>query len=317
MGRPLKPVIASCLCRLAARGDARSGAAPASDRSPASLGVYPAEGERRGRVAMLTGCAQPVLNPGINEAAIRLLNRSGVEVVLPKGEGCCGALVHHMGEEKAGHAFAQANIEAWTREIEGEGLDAIVITASGCGTTVKDYGFMFRNDPVWARTRQARLRPHARCDRVRVQPQACAAIARDGRCRGLSLGVLDAARAEDHGPPKKLLKEAGFVVKDVPEGHICCGSAGVYNILQPEIAGQLRERKVSNIEKTRPEIIATGNIGCMTQIGKGLADRGSPVPIVHTVELLDWATGGPMPAMLEQAGFTHRDLLPQLRHAAE
>ena len=117
--------------------------------------------------------------------------------------------------------------------------------------------------------------------------------------------------------PKKLLKEAGFVVKDVPEGHICCGSAGIYNILQPEIAGQLRERKVANIEKTRPDIIATGNIGCMTQIGKGLADRGSPVPIVHTVELLDWATGGPMPAMLEQAGFAHRDLLPEFGQAAE
>ena len=139
------PIVGSRLAR-----DARSGAAQLPNRAPASLDVYPAEGERRGRVAMLTGCAQPVLNPGINEAAIRLLNRSGVEVVLPKGEGCCGALVHHMGEEKAGHAFAQANIEAWTREIEGEGLDAIVITASGCGTTVKDYGFMFRNDPVWA-----------------------------------------------------------------------------------------------------------------------------------------------------------------------
>ncbi|MGL4439829.1 MAG: glycolate oxidase subunit GlcF, partial [Bosea sp. (in: a-proteobacteria)] len=318
MGRPLKPVIKRLPVvgsRLAAMLDLAPRQLP--NRAPAALDVYPAEGERRGRVAMLTGCAQPVLNPGINDAAIRLLNRSGVEVVLPKGEGCCGALVHHMGQEKAGHAFAKSNIEAWMREIEGEGLDAIVITASGCGTTVKDYGFMFRDDPVWAE-RAKRVSDLTRDVTEYVSGLKLAPQLRETG----DVVAYHSACSMQHGQkitdvPKKLLKEAGFVVKDVPEGHICCGSAGVYNILQPEIASQLRERKVSNIEKTRPAIIATGNIGCMTQIGKGLADRGSPVPIVHTVELLDWATGGPMPAMLEQAGFPHRDLIPQVRQAAE
>ena len=261
-------------------------------------GTFRAEGERRARVAILSGCAQPVLKPGFNEAAIRLLNRHGVEVVQPKGEGCCGALVHHMGRDAQGHAFAKRNIDAWIAEMDGEGLDAIVITASGCGTTIKDYGFMFRDDPAYAE-KAARVSD----------------LAKDITEYATSLGLMAPVRETDlvvayhsacsmqHGQqirtePKTLLKQAGFTVKDVPEGHICCGSAGTYNLLQPEIAAQLRARKVANIERTRPDLIATGNIGCMTQIGKG-----TEIPIVHTVELLDWATGGPMPETLEKAGF--------------
>jgi len=261
-------------------------------------GTFRAEGERRARVAILSGCAQPVLKPGFNEAAVRLLNRHGVEVVQPKGEGCCGALVHHMGRDAQGHAFARRNIDAWIAEMDGEGLDAIVITASGCGTTIKDYGFMFRDDPAYAE-KAARVSD----------------LAKDITEYATSLGLMAPVRETDlvvayhsacsmqHGQairtePKTLLKQAGFTVKDVPEGHICCGSAGTYNLLQPEIAAQLRARKVANIERTRPDLIATGNIGCMTQIGKG-----TEIPIVHTVELLDWATGGPMPETLEKAGF--------------
>ena len=261
-------------------------------------GAFKAEGERRARVAILSGCAQPVLKPGFNEAAVRLLNRHGVEVVQPKGEGCCGALVHHMGRDAQGHAFARRNIDAWIAEMDGPGLDAIVITASGCGTTIKDYGFMFRDDPAYAE-KAARVSD----------------LAKDITEYATSLGLMAPVRETDlvvayhsacsmqHGQairtePKTLLKQAGFTVKDVPEGHICCGSAGTYNLLQPEIAAQLRARKVANIERTRPDLIATGNIGCMTQIGKG-----TEIPIVHTVELLDWATGGPMPETLEKAGF--------------
>ncbi|HLM38293.1 MAG TPA: glycolate oxidase subunit GlcF, partial [Microvirga sp.] len=261
-------------------------------------GAFKAEGERRARVAILSGCAQPVLKPGFNEAAVRLLNRHGVEVVQPKGEGCCGALVHHMGQDAQGHAFARRNIDAWIAEMDGEGLDAIVITASGCGTTIKDYGFMFRDDPAYAE-KAARVSD----------------LAKDITEYATSLGLMAPVRETDlvvayhsacsmqHGQairtePKTLLKQAGFTVKDVPEGHICCGSAGTYNLLQPEIAAQLRARKVANIERTKPDLIATGNIGCMTQIGKG-----TEIPIVHTVELLDWATGGPMPETLEKAGF--------------
>jgi glycolate oxidase iron-sulfur subunit len=264
-------------------------------------GVFEAEGPRRARVAILSGCAQPVLKPGFNEAAVRLLTRHGVEVVQPKGEGCCGALVHHMGYDRQGHAFAKRNIDAWIAEMDGPGLDAIIITASGCGTTIKDYGFMFRDDPAYA-----------------TKAKRVSEIAKDITEYALTLKLVPPVRETDlvvayhsacsmqHGQqirtePKTLLKQAGFTVKDVPEGHICCGSAGTYNLLQPEIAGQLRARKVANIERTKPDLIATGNIGCMTQIGKGTA-----IPIVHTVELLDWATGGPMPDVLEEAGLASR-----------
>lgn len=285
--------------RLAAMLDLAPSALPAHEGNRRS--IYPAAGPRRGRVALLSGCAQPVLDPGINAAAIRLLNRHGVEVVLAEGEGCCGALVHHMGREAEGHAFARRNIDAWMREIERGGLDAIIITASGCGTTIKDYGFMFRDDPAYAE-KARRVSDLARdiTEYLATLPLAPRADV------GHLIVAYHSACSMQHGQqireePKRLLRKAGFTVKDVPEGHICCGSAGTYNILQPEIAGRLRERKVDNIEKTGASIVATGNIGCMTQISKGFADRGRPLPVVHTVELIDWATGGPRPRALADA----------------
>lgn len=264
-------------------------------------GVFKGDGARRGRVAILSGCAQPVLKPGFNEAAIRLLNRHGIEVVQPRGEGCCGALVHHMGRDEESHAFARRNIDAWIAEMDGERLDAIVITASGCGTTIKDYGFMFRDDPAYAE-KAARVSAITKDITEYVTGLKLMAPVREADL----VVAYHSACSMQHGQqirtePKTLLKQAGFTVKDVPEGHICCGSAGTYNLLQPEIAAQLRARKVGNIERVKPDLIATGNIGCMTQIGKGTA-----IPIVHTVELLDWATGGPMPEALEEAGFRSR-----------
>ena len=254
--------------------------------------VFPAAGTRRARVALLSGCAQQVLAPQINEATVRLLTRHGVEVVVAAGAGCCGALVHHMGRETAALAAARANIDAWERERANAGLDAVVINASGCGTTVKDYGFMLREDPAYAE-KAARI----------------AALARDVTELLAELGLPPPERASDlvvayhsacsmqHGQritaqPKDLLRAAGFTVKDIPEGHICCGSAGTYNLLQPALAGQLRERKLANIARVRPDVVATGNIGCMVQLA------GGPAPVVHTVELLDWATGGPAPGAL-------------------
>jgi glycolate oxidase iron-sulfur subunit len=269
-------------------------------RSQARAGdVFRPAIQRTKRVAILTGCAQPVLKPSINDATIRLLNRLGVEVVLPKGEGCCGALVHHMGKEHEGHAFAKANIDAWTAEIDGQGLDAIIITASGCGTTIKDYGHMLKEDAAYAGKAA-----HVAGLAMDITEFLAKLEIRPSRTMDLTVAYHSACSMQ-HGQkitdtPKNLLKAAGFKVKDVPEGHICCGSAGVYNILQPEIAGQLRARKVGNIERTRPDVIATGNIGCMTQIGKGTA-----IPIVHTVELLDWATGGPVPEGLEAMAASH------------
>ena len=281
---------------LPGRLGAMLGLAPAAIPAPSAVDrpqVFRALGERRARVALLTGCAQRVLAPEINEATVRLLTRLGAEVVVAKGAGCCGAIVHHLGKEHPSHVFAKANIDAWTRELEGEGLDAIVINASGCGTTVKDYGFALREDAAYA----------ARAARI-------GALAKDVSevLEGLGLGQVTSdtdlvvayhsACSLQHGQkitaaPKRLLAAAGFTVRDVPEGHICCGSAGTYNLLQPEIADRLKARKVANIERTRPDVIAAGNIGCITQIASGTA-----IPIVHTVELLDWATGGPRPAAL-------------------
>jgi glycolate oxidase iron-sulfur subunit len=255
--------------------------------------VFPAEGPRRARVALLAGCAQQVLAPEINEGTIRLLTRHGVEVMVARGAGCCGALTHHLGKERPALRDARANIDAWTRELEGPGLDAVVINASGCGTMVKDYGFMLRGDPAYA-TKAARI----------------SAIAKDVTELMSELGLRPPARTVDlavayhsacsmqHGQaireePKQLLSAAGFVVMDVPEGHLCCGSAGTYNLLQPAIANRLRARKLANLERLRPDLIATGNIGCISQIAAGTA-----LPVVHTAALLDWATGGPLPQAL-------------------
>ncbi|MGF1608410.1 MAG: glycolate oxidase subunit GlcF [Kiloniellales bacterium] len=256
--------------------------------------VIPAEGPRRARIALLTGCAQPVLAPEINEATVRLLTRHGVEVVIAHGQGCCGALVHHMGQEEPALASAKANVDAWTAELDGEGLDAVVINASGCGTTVKDYGFMLRNDAAWA-DKAARISAIAKDVTEYVGELGLAAPERRS---GLRVAYHSACSMQ-HGQrittlPKRLLAAAGFEPLEVPEGHLCCGSAGTYNILQPAIARRLRDRKVANIERLAPELIATGNIGCITQIA-----TGTKLPIVHSVELLDWATGGPVPRALE------------------
>jgi glycolate oxidase iron-sulfur subunit len=293
ISRPLAP-IAARIPRVGPSLSAMLALAPArfptrvASEGPGEFRSAAAPAKRR-RVALLTGCAQAVLAPEINAAAIRLINRAGIDVVLPKGEACCGALVHHMGLEKRSLAQARANIDIWMKEIDNGGLEAIVITASGCGTTIKDYGFMLRGDPAYAE-KAARV----------------SSLAKDitEYLTGLELPFQRAAKVRvayhsacsmQHGQkitvePKALLRRAGFDVRDIPEGHICCGSAGTYNILQPKIAGQLLARKVGNIAKTRPDLIAAGNIGCITQIG-----AGTGIPIVHTAELLDWACGGPAP----------------------
>ncbi|PWW01580.1 glycolate oxidase iron-sulfur subunit [Hoeflea marina] len=298
LGRPFAPLFAAIkpLRPLAAMLQL----APASVPEPSEFArpaTHAAAGTRSGRVAILTGCAQPVLKPGINEATISLLNRIGVEVVVPEGEGCCGALVHHMGREGDALEAARKNIDAWTRLIDNGGLDAIIITASGCGTTIKDYGFMLRGDAAYAE-KAARVSALAK-----DITEYLATIDMPAPVNGAGLVVAyHSACSMQHGQgitlqPKALLRAAGFTVKDPPEGHLCCGSAGTYNIMQPEIARTLRDRKVKNIERTRPDLIATGNIGCMTQIAGGTA-----IPIIHTVELLDWVYGGKRPAGLPEAG---------------
>ena len=276
-------------------------------------------GEKRKRVALMTGCAQKALNTDINDATIRLLTRLGCEVVVAEGAGCCGALTHHMGKTDESHATAARNIRAWVREMDGEGLDAIVINTSGCGTTVKDYGHMFRNDPLAE-------------DAARVSALACDVSEVLVDLMGVSKGKDDVpmspAPGEDFTPgmvvayhaacslqhgqqiktyPKDLLKSVGFQIVEPADPHLCCGSAGTYNLMQPEISGQLKARKVRTLEAKNPDVIAAGNIGCMMQIGSGTA-----IPIVHSVELVDWATGGPKPPALVE-GFNRRSEIPILR----
>jgi glycolate oxidase iron-sulfur subunit len=265
-------------------------------RVPAGQGrrIYPAQGPRRGRVALMSGCINPVLAPSTAEAAIRVLTRHGIEVVLVEGEGCCGSLSHHLGREQEALRQARGNIDAWTAEAEREGLDAILVTVSGCGTTVKDYGFMFRTDSGYA-AKAARIAALAKDISEYLHTLDLTPV---GGSSGLVIAYHSACSLQ-HGQkidriPKELLCKTGFVVKDVAEGHLCCGSAGTYNILQPDIAGRLRARKVGNIEMLAPDVIAAGNIGCITQIAAGTA-----TPVVHTVELIDWATGGPRPEALK------------------
>ncbi len=245
------------------------------------------------RVAILGGCAQSVLDPGINATTLRLLNRLNIEVVNPKGEGCCGALTQHVGKHDAALAFAKNNVDAWTREIESGGLDAIIITTSGCGTTIKDYGHMLRLDAAY-RDKAAKVSALAKditefLSEIELPAPKFKA--------GVTVAYHSACSLQ-HGQkvtkaPKDLLSNAGFVVKEPAEGHLCCGSAGTYNIMQSDIATQLRDRKVKNIKATGAVIIAAGNLGCMKQIG-----AATNIPIVHTVELLNWAYSGEKPAGL-------------------
>lgn len=297
LAKPLAPLVGNLL-NGRARAMLRLAPSPLPSPSPMDRPqVHKAHGKRRARVAFLPGCAQQVLGPHINEATIRLLTRHGVEVVIASGTVCCGAVTHHVGKTAAAHRSAEANIDAWIREADGDGLDAIVSNVSGCGTMLKDYGFMLREEPDW-RERAERVAGLTR-DVSEVLTEI--GLAQPVRSTGQVVAYHSACSMQ-HGQqlktqPQALLRAAGFQVRDVPEGHLCCGSAGTYNILQPAIAERLRDRKLGNIEPLKPDAIATGNIGCITQLA-----TGTRTPLVHTVELLDWATGGPLPEALGDSG---------------
>jgi glycolate oxidase iron-sulfur subunit len=262
---------------------------------PVTPAVVPAIGRRQGRVALLSGCVESVLAPNINKAAVHVLTRHGFEVVRVRDEGCCGALAHHMGRKQEARAAACRNIDAWFREIDGEGIDAILTTASGCGTVMKDYGFTLRGVPDYA----------ARAKKIAGMCYDISEFIND--INSLQYAKRPALKVAYHPAcslahgqrvteaPKALLSKAGFVLIDIPESHLCCGSAGTYNILQPELANRLRDRKIANIDKVMPELIAAGNIGCIIQIA-----GGTPIPVVHPIELIDWATGGSAPRALER-----------------
>jgi glycolate oxidase iron-sulfur subunit len=294
LGRPFIPLMKRIgLPELAAMVELAPRSLPKSAKYEGP-GTAATTSDKRGRVIMLAGCAQQVLRPSINDATIRLLARAGVDVVVSAGAGCCGALTHHMGKEQEALVAVKRNVDAWSKEMDKGQVDAIIINASGCGTTVKDYGHMLRTDPEYA----------ARAKRISAMTKDISEFA-----AGFDLGppkrwsslkiAYHSACSLQHGQritdePKMLLKKAGFTVVDIPEGHICCGSAGTYNILQPEMATRLKERKIANIRLAKADVVSAGNIGCITQLAPGL-----DTPIAHTAELLDWAYGGPVPPGLQ------------------
>ena len=297
LGRPFVPFMKRIgLPELAAMIELAPRSLPKSPKYDGPGNAEPTS-ERQARVILLAGCAQQVLRPSINDATIRLLGRAGVQVTVSAGAGCCGALTHHMGKEHEALAAVRRNVDAWSKEIAKEPIDAIIINASGCGTTVKDYGYMLRGDPQYAE-RAAQISALTRDVTEFVSSYDLGAPRRWSSLRiayHSACSLQHGQRVTDE--PKALLKKAGFSVVDVPEGHICCGSAGTYNILQPEMAQRLRERKIANIKQAKADIVAAGNIGCITQLAGGLG-----TPIAHTVELLDWAYGGPVPVSLEAMG---------------
>jgi glycolate oxidase iron-sulfur subunit len=256
--------------------------------------TFSAEGVRKGRVTILNGCVQTVLDPAINEATIRLLQRHGIEVVVARGAGCCGAPSEHMGKEAGALPLVKANINAWLNEADGpDGLDAVIVNTSGCGTSLKAYGHALRLDPEW-----------------KDKAERVSAITRDISEYMVEIGLMKpikhpnlrvvyhSACSMQHGQrivhqPLDLMRAAGFEVLEVPDGFMCCGSAGIYNLLQPKLAGELKHRKAANIKSVGADVAASGNIGCMTQLADAVG-----IPFVHTVQLLDWATGGPCPPAL-------------------
>ncbi|MYJ71344.1 MAG: glycolate oxidase subunit GlcF [Rhodospirillaceae bacterium] len=292
LARLARPVRALLLGRLRTLVELAPAALP---RAQGPTGVHPAEGARRMRVALLQGCVQQALAPHINAATIRLLTRHGVEVVVPPEAGCCGAFTLHMGKADLAHAAAARTVDAWHAELEAGGLDAVVVNASGCGTVVKDYARLFAGDPM-RRERAASVAALARDITEVLAPDD---LHLPESAVPLTVAYHDACSLQHaqkiRSRPRALLRAAGFDVRDVPEGHFCCGSAGAYNMLQPEMAEALGRRKTGHIESTGAAAVAAGNLGCLAQLG-----RFTGLPMLHTAELLDWATGGPLPEALRE-----------------
>ena len=256
----------------------------------------PLNGKKISRVALLIGCVQRVISPEINEATIRLLNRHNVEVVVMPDIECCGSLNHHLGKkEKAKVSFVK-NIESWHEEYLLNGLDAIISNTSGCGTTLKDYGHIFKNDKEMKK--KAKKISELTKDITEYLDENLKLDIKKNEEKKYKIAYHSACSMQHgqkiHDQPKELISKTGNEVLDIPDGHLCCGSAGTYNILHQKMAKSLLRNKVNNIEKITPDFISTGNIGCMTQIS-----TGTKIPIIHTVELLDWFTGGPKPYKLK------------------
>ena len=289
LAKPFAPLLPRAMARML---DLAPGRLPPPAQT-ALPGVIAARGPRRARVTLLTGCVQEALGGAINDATVRVLARLGCEVVLPREAGCCGALLYHMGDRAAALPLIRAAVERWHRLIE-DGIDSIVINTSGCGTVVKDYGHILADEPAWAEKARA-VAERAQDFSEVVQRLGLPAEAKAGP--RLRVAYHDACSLQHaqrlRTGPRALLAAAGFDVVEVPDGHLCCGSAGTYNLLQPEMAETLGRAKAAAIARTGAQLVAAGNIGCLEQIR-----HHSSLPLAHTAELLDWALGGPRPAGL-------------------
>tara|TARA_B100000029_G_scaffold421319_1_gene427539 strand:+ start:1717 stop:3024 length:1308 start_codon:yes stop_codon:yes gene_type:complete len=263
--------------------------------------IYKVQGKKKAvaRVALLTGCVQKVLSPQINEATIRLLNRHGIEVIVPKNIDCCGSLNHHLGKNNTAHKIFKNNISIWYDEYLNNGLDAIISNTSGCGTTLKDYGFIFRDDKDLKKKAKKISELTKDITEYLDENVKLNFISKSKNEKSFKIAYHSACSMQHgqkiHKEPINLIKKTGNEVLEIPEGHICCGSAGTYNLLQSDIANKLLKNKISNIEKIKPHIISTGNIGCITQIA-----QATKIPILHTIEIIDWYTGGPKPEILRK-----------------
>ena len=257
--------------------------------------IYSPRGKKKiSRVALLTGCVQKEISPQINEATIRILNRHGVEVIVPKKIKCCGSLNHHLGKNEDANIDFVNNINVWYDEYLKGNLDAILSNTSGCGTTIKDYGFIFRNNKEMKKKAQKISELTKDISEYLLDNLKLNFKKKEKNFRIAYHSACSMQHGQKvHSQPIDLLSKTKNEILEIPDGHLCCGSAGTYNILQPKIAKQLLKDKVKNIEDLKPEIIATGNIGCITQIS-----NGTNIPILHTIEILDWYTGGPKPNIL-------------------
>ena len=255
--------------------------------------VYSAKGKTFAKVALLTGCVQRVISPQINDSTIDILNRHGVEVIVPKEITCCGSLNHHLGKEDLAHKSFVNNINFWFKCYEERNLDAILVTTSGCGTTLKDYGHIFRDDPDKDLRKKAKIISSLAKDVTEYLGKNIKLnfVEKDKKFKIAYHSACSMQHGQKlHSQPINLLKKTGNEIVEIPDGHLCCGSAGTYNLLQGEMASELLVRKVSNIDKVKPDFISTGNIGCITQISSG-----TKIPILHTIEILNWYTGGEKP----------------------
>jgi len=255
--------------------------------------VYSAKGKTFAKVALLTGCVQRVISPQINDSTIDILNRHGVEVIVPKEITCCGSLNHHLGKEDLAHKSFVNNINFWFKCYEERNLDAILVTTSGCGTTLKDYGHIFRDDPDKDLRKKAKIISSLAKDVTEYLGKNIKLnfVEKDKKFKIAYHSACSMQHGQKlHSQPMNLLKKTGNEIVEIPDGHLCCGSAGTYNLLQGEMASELLVRKVSNIDKVKPDFISTGNIGCITQISSA-----TKIPILHTIEILNWYTGGEKP----------------------